>query len=95
MSVTKRDGELIALIVDRAVALAREFRVRPGRVNLFIGIAMAHQRLPLNLDMLLAIDDANFAHDVFGIMRHIDPRTGHLLDCFVPRTARLQHTGVK
>jgi hypothetical protein len=95
MSIAKRDGELIARIVDRAIALAREFRVRPGRVNLFIGIAMAHQHMPMDLDMLLTIDDANFAHDVFGIMRHIDPKTGHLLDCFVPRTARFQHAGGK
>jgi hypothetical protein len=42
---------------------------------------------PLHLADLLAADDFNFAHDVFGIRRHLDRRTGKLGDCFVPRFA--------
>ncbi len=41
--------------------------------------------MPLRLADLLAADDFNFAHDVFGIMRHIDRRTGRLDNHFVPR----------
>lgn len=40
---------------------------------------------PLRLNDLLAADDANFAHDVFGIYRHIDRETGALKNCFSPR----------
>ncbi len=41
----------------------------------------------IDFDRLLAADNMNFAHDVFGIMRHIDRTTGHLGGCFVPRFA--------
>jgi hypothetical protein len=40
---------------------------------------------PLKLEELLKADDANFAHDVFGIIRHIDRTTGKLTMCFLPR----------
>ena len=34
---------------------------------------------------LLAADDLNFIHDVFGIAGLLDRRTGQLGDCFSPR----------
>ncbi len=43
---------------------------------------------PLDLDKLLAFDDFNFAHDAFGISRHINRTTGRLKDCFLPRASR-------
>jgi len=39
----------------------------------------------LDLAGLLAADDFNFSHDVFGIYRHIDRDTGKLGNCFRPR----------
>lgn len=47
---------------------------------------------PLDLARLLDADDFNFAHDVFGIARHLDrdgasATGGQLLNCFVPRFA--------
>lgn len=42
---------------------------------------------PLKLEALAKADEANFAHDVFGIRRHIDRETGKLGDCFLPRFA--------
>jgi hypothetical protein len=42
---------------------------------------------PLRLGELLGADDANFAHDVFGIRRHLNRETGKLEDCFCPRYA--------
>ena len=45
---------------------------------------------PLDLARLLAAEDFNFAHDVYGIMAHIDRSTGKLRDCFLPRFARAQ-----
>ena len=40
---------------------------------------------PLRLNELLATDDGNFGHDVFGIRRHLDRETGKLGGCFLPR----------
>jgi hypothetical protein len=42
---------------------------------------------PLKLKELLEADDSNFMHDVLGIRRHINRKTGELEDCFVPRYA--------
>ena len=42
---------------------------------------------PLKLQELLETNDVNFAHDVFGIRRHIDRTTGKLQNCFLPRYA--------
>lgn len=40
---------------------------------------------PLRLQDLLEADDFNFAHDVFGIDRHINRDTGKLENFFSPR----------
>ena len=41
----------------------------------------------LDLDRLLDADDGSFAHDVYGINRHLNRTTGELGDFFVPRFA--------
>ena len=43
---------------------------------------------PLRLTDLLSADDFNFAHDVNGIMFHIDRTNGKLKDHFLPRFAK-------
>ncbi len=43
---------------------------------------------PLRLADLLDANDADFAHDVFGIARHLDRSTGKLTGMFVPRFAQ-------
>lgn len=45
---------------------------------------------PLRLDELLAADDTNFAHDAFGICRHLDRETGQIGGCFLPRYSQRQ-----
>lgn len=40
---------------------------------------------PLDLDGLAEAEPFDFAHDVSGIVRHIDRDTGKLTDCFLPR----------
>lgn len=40
---------------------------------------------PLRLSDLLQADDFNFAHDIFGIDRHINRATGKLENFFSPR----------
>jgi hypothetical protein len=43
---------------------------------------------PLRLDELAEADEANFAHDVGGIHRHLDLGNKKLNDCFRPRFAK-------
>jgi hypothetical protein len=50
-------------------------------------IACHANAFPLDLDRMLAADDCNFGHDVFGIPCHLDRTTGLLMNCFVPRFA--------
>lgn len=43
---------------------------------------------PLRLRELLKANDGDFAHDIFGIRRHLNRTTGELEDCFSPRYSR-------
>jgi len=45
----------------------------------------------INLDVLLGFDDSNFAHDVFGIYKHLNRSTLELEDCFSPRSEKCYH----
>ena len=48
-------------------------------------ITDVHSCYNLRLKALLATDDGNFGHDVFGIIKNIDPETRALRNCFEPR----------
>ena len=87
-AVTKQEDEVIWRIVDRAQAMAIEHRVEFDRLGARMDITAAHSNgMPLRLEGLLAAEPFDFAHDVFGIFRHIDRNTGQLGGCFVPRYA--------
>lgn len=45
---------------------------------------------PIDWDRLSAADDFDLLHDVLGIRRHMNRRTGQLEDCFVPRFSKPQ-----
>ena len=79
----------ISAICDRTEKLAAKLNIRlpiPDRLTLHMDITACHLNgNPLRLDELLAADDANFGHDVFGIVRYMDRETGKLTDCFSPR----------
>lgn len=57
------------------------------QLSLEMDLAAVHAHTPLRLTELAFADDANFAHDVAGIMRQIDRRTGQLIGHFLPRFA--------
>lgn len=86
---TDADRESVETIVDRARALEG----RAGRpdvrktIDIMMDLAAVHAHTPLRLAELAAADDFNFAHDMFGIERHLNRETGELMDCFVPRFA--------
>jgi len=87
--VTTDEFKTIAAIADRAAKLAAEFNCSYPLMEAEMDVTAAHANgCPLDLERLLAFDDENFSHDVFGIRRHIDRNTGALRDCFLPRCAR-------
>lgn len=54
-------------------------------------LSAAHASCPMDLWAFAAYDDANFAHDLFGIRRHMNRYTGILGDHFLPRCALIEH----
>jgi hypothetical protein len=66
---------------------AKDLGIEHNRSSLLMDL----DSLPnLDLERLLAFPDFDFAHDVCGIMRHMDRSRwpGKLTDCFVPRAMR-------
>lgn len=81
-TTTPADAEIIRAIVVRAVAMQPKYEP----MDCLMDIKACHANgNPLKLKELLEADDFNFAHDVFGIAKHIDRRTGELMHYFRPR----------
>jgi hypothetical protein len=89
--------DTIAKVVDRVQQLEGlhltrdERRSRSDWVMDFC--AVQNSDTPLDLQRMLEADDNNFAHDAFGIARHLDrddssPTGGQLTGCFLPRFTR-------
>lgn len=82
--VSKADFALINKIVDRAITENPDLTI--SKVDLHMDIEAVHLNgCPLKLEKLLNADLGNFGHDVFGIQRYIDRRTGKLTNHFLPR----------
>lgn len=102
--VSKLERTLIELITERAIRSENEFARKQNKRGLFtpspiedegcrrirwhMDLIATHNSNPLDLERLLAADDFNFIHDVYGIARHIDRETGELGGCFSPRFSR-------
>ncbi len=80
----QHDLETMVKICERAEAMGIEDN---DRITLMLDIEHANEQFGLRLRELLDADDFNFAHDIIGIQRHIDRRTGFIGDLFVPRFA--------
>lgn len=90
--VSPADGRIISKIVDRAEALAAKYGAEFDRQTLAMDLHACHANgCPLALGVLLKFPDFDFTHDVFGIHRHIDRKTGELGDSFSPRSAATYH----
>lgn len=87
--LARGEAALIHKIVLRAEYLSRELgHEPPSRLELSMDLAVCHvNSCPLRLDELLVARDSDFAHDVFGIRRHLDRESGRLRDGFTPRFA--------
>ena len=85
-SVRKDEARIIAKIESRAVSLAASQGVTYEFMDADMDITATHVNgCPLRLDDLLAADEFNFAHDIFGIRNCLDRETGKLTRCFLPR----------
>lgn len=85
-NASKFEASLIDKIVDRAMEMCREHDIDYERKDCVMDITATHcNGYPLDLNALYLAPNADFGHDIFGIRRHIDRRTGKLQDCFDPR----------
>jgi hypothetical protein len=73
-------------IVDRYLRLSGESRM--NKLIYSMDLYAAHFATPLKLEELAEATDFDLAHDMGGIIRHIDRKTGQLTGCFLPRYAR-------
>ena len=75
---------------DRAKKVAEKHGdpMNQGHVMMDLSATIA-QGVPLRLKELLAADDFNFIHDVWGIQRHLNRETGKLENHFWPRFAAI------
>lgn len=84
-------------ILDRAAKMAAEAGYpmdNEDRTSLLMDLAAANGvngNDPLDFERLLAADDFNFSHDVWGIRAHMDRMTGRLMGHFSPRFSRPRH----
>ena len=85
--MTKDEMLIASKIADRAAALSAKFGHEWEKIDALMDIDACHSSCPLKLDELLAADDFNFGHDVFGINRHLNRQTYELENCFLPRFA--------
>lgn len=92
--INRDDHRLLSAIADRAVALARDFKVRNKRDDLIdpehklimVDLCVVHIRRELALLQLLMTSDLEFGAELFSIMRHINR-----VDCTFPADVHLRY----
>ena len=85
MNASLLEVSLISRITQRAVSLHPKYRRIDLTVDLELCISIGCH---LYLAKLLAAQDHDFSHDVFGIHQNIDRETGQLRNCFSPRFSK-------
>lgn len=88
IQTAREESRTILAIAKRACALAADNGFNYDLMTVDMDLSLCHMSNPLKLDELMAADNGNFAHDVFGIRRHLNRETGKLEDCFSPRYSR-------
>lgn len=84
---SKEDRALGRKIGRRARKAALEVGIKYKAIDADMDVIATHcNGCPLDLAKLLAFDDFNFNHDVFGIRRHLNRDNGKLGGFFLPRS---------
>ena len=91
---TAQEHRLIARIVQRASTLFPGlFGGKEERLTLTMDLTATNANgCPMDFDKLLGAPESDFLHDLTGIARHINRRSGVLEDCFLPRCAKPEVT---
>jgi hypothetical protein len=74
-------------IVDEIVARAVNAGIYDEPLDAAMDISAVHAHCPLRLAELRDADQFNFAHDMCGVRRHLNRKTGELGGFFLPRFA--------
>jgi hypothetical protein len=86
-NATQKERKIIGKIARRAASLNPAY----NHTDAMMDVEAAHcNGCRLKLKELLAAKDSDFGHDVFGINRHLNRKTGNLEDHFLPRYAEKQ-----
>lgn len=90
--VPKSAQKYIDRIVQRALRLSEHYgAAKCDAVSLEMDLRACHANgCPLDFFKLATASDADFVHDVFGIVRFIDRKTGSIRSNFLPRCAKPQ-----
>ncbi len=75
--------ETISAIADRFLNIAPLHK----KIDVMMDLEYTHEETPLDLDQLLAFDNGNFAHDLFGIIENFNRQTKSMDNCFSPRAS--------
>ena len=81
---SKAEHKIVIGIADRAISAG----IYKNRLDADMDISAVHASCPLRLMDLLEADQFNFAHDMYGIRRHLNRQTGEFEDLFLPRFAQ-------
>ena len=84
----KSNFEHIADVVDRYELAAGGLYA--SRMTVFLDLDHADKQFRIDWPAMLAGRDVDLVHDVAGIARHMDRRTGVVGGCFVPRYHRAE-----
>jgi hypothetical protein len=87
--VKPEDMSKIFNIAARAKKEYQEHGVDLDMLSLEMDLIAVHGHCQkLDLDKLFNFNSFNFAHDISGIISHLNRETIELMDCFLPRCAR-------
>lgn len=85
-NVTKDEADIIQAIAERAKTLI-DWDI--DAISLMMDLTATHANgCPLDLQRLLDASPFNFIHDIGGVRRHLNRKTGQLKNCFSPRFSR-------
>ncbi len=59
------------------------------RGNTLLDLTVANNDTPLDFTTLLGFPDFDFTHDILGIARHLNRKTGKIDGVFLPRCAKI------
>lgn len=88
--ITPEEQSLVMAITERAITTG--LIQKTDRIRSDMDLAACHANgQPLALELLLHSNIADFCHDVGGISRHIDRKTGEITGGFTARFAKENH----